>query len=111
MCAYFKAGVCEKGKKCKFSHDLALDGKAAKIDIYSDPRDRKEKDPSRVDQPCHDFIEAVERNVYGWLWECPNGGDKCKYLHALPVGYVLKDRSMENKPADDEYEEKLTIEE
>jgi hypothetical protein len=49
LCAYFKAGACEKGKKCKFSHDLALDGKAAKIDIYNDPRDLKGIDPSRVD--------------------------------------------------------------
>lgn len=92
MCAYFKAGVCEKGKKCKFSHDLALEGKAAKIDIYNDPRDRKGKDPSRVDIPCNNFIEAVEKNLYGWLWECPNGGDKCKYTHALPPGYVLKEK-------------------
>lgn len=41
LCAYFKAGICEKGKKCKFSHDLELDGKTAKIDLYTDPRDRK----------------------------------------------------------------------
>ena len=27
---------------------------------------------------------------YGWFWECPNGGDKCQYRHALPAGYVLK---------------------
>lgn len=40
LCAYFKAGVCEKGKKCKYSHDLELEGKSAKIDIYTDPRDR-----------------------------------------------------------------------
>lgn len=26
---------------------------------------------------------------YGWFWECPQG-DKCKYRHALPEGYVLK---------------------
>jgi hypothetical protein len=38
LCAYFKAGVCEKGKKCKFSHDLALDGKNAKINLSKDPR-------------------------------------------------------------------------
>jgi hypothetical protein len=39
LCAHFKAGHCEKGKKCKFSHDLSLDGRSAKIDIYTDPRD------------------------------------------------------------------------
>ena len=30
------------------------------------------------------------RSRYGWFWECPNGGDKCQYRHALPPGYVLK---------------------
>ena len=30
------------------------------------------------------------RSRYGWFWECPNGGDKCQYRHALPAGYVLK---------------------
>lgn len=95
LCAYFKAGVCEKGKKCKFSHDMALDGKAAKIDVYTDPRDRKGKDPSRIDIPCSHFIDTVEKGLYGWLWECPNGGEKCKYTHALPPGFVLKDRSTE----------------
>lgn len=49
LCAYFKAGVCEKGKRCKFAHDLTLDGKTAKIDIYKDPRDQKVKDPERND--------------------------------------------------------------
>ena len=39
LCSYFKAGVCEKGKKCKYSHDLTIEqAKEANIDIYSDPR-------------------------------------------------------------------------
>ena len=90
MCAYFKAGVCEKGKKCKYSHDLALEGKAAKIDVYTDPRDRKGKDLTRTDITCTHFLDAVEKGLYGWLWECPNGGDKCQYTHALPPGFILK---------------------
>lgn len=88
---------------------MALDGKAAKIDVYTDPRDRKGKDPARVDIPCTQFIDAVEKNVYGWLWECPNNGDKCKYTHALPPGFVLKEKVQVQ--ADDDEEEKLTIEE
>ena len=27
---------------------------------------------------------------FGWFWECPNGGEKCQYRHALPPGFVLK---------------------
>lgn len=111
MCAYFKAGQCEKGKKCKFSHDLDLDGKAAKIDIYTDPRDKKGKDPSRTDIPCQHFIEAVEKNLYGWLWECPNGGEKCQYTHALPQGYVLQRDKNEAAKIRDDDEDEMTLEE
>ena len=25
LCPYFKAGVCEKGKKCKYSHDMTIE--------------------------------------------------------------------------------------
>ena len=39
---------------------------------------------------CKHFLDAIESGKYGWFWECPNGGDKCKYRHALPPGFVLK---------------------
>jgi len=31
ICAFFKAGSCTKGAKCKFSHNLAVERKGAKI--------------------------------------------------------------------------------
>jgi hypothetical protein len=111
LCAFFKAGVCEKGKKCKFSHDLSLDGKAAKIDIYTDPRDKNGKDPIRTDITCTHFVEAVEKNLYGWLWECPNGGDKCVYTHALPAGYVLNRDKADAAKAREEDDDEMTLEE
>ena len=39
LCEFFKAGQCQKGFKCKFSHDLNVQRKGEKIDIYSDKRD------------------------------------------------------------------------
>jgi hypothetical protein len=45
---------------------------------------------SRFLQICKYFLDAVEKSLYGWFWECPNGGEKCMYRHALPPGYVLK---------------------
>ena len=33
LCQFFKAGHCDKGRKCKFSHDLAVERKAAKKDL------------------------------------------------------------------------------
>lgn len=40
VCEFYKAGQCQKGFKCKFSHDLNVQRKGEKIDIYSDKRDQ-----------------------------------------------------------------------
>lgn len=40
LCEFYKAGQCQKGFKCKFSHDLNVQRKGEKIDIYSDKRDK-----------------------------------------------------------------------
>jgi Zinc finger C-x8-C-x5-C-x3-H type (and similar)/RNA-binding, Nab2-type zinc finger len=110
LCIFFKQGNCEKGRKCKFSHDLSVERKVAKKDLYSDTRDEEEEkeddtmdkwdeDKLRIvvlskhgnprtttEKVCKYFIEAVENQKYGWFWTCPNGGDKCMYRHALPPG-------------------------
>jgi len=88
-----------------------MEGKSAKIDIYTDPRDRKERVAERTDITCTHFIEAVEKNLYGWLWECPNGGDKCVYTHALPPGFVLERDKKDAAKADEYDEDEKTIEE
>ncbi|KAB8077970.1 hypothetical protein BDV29DRAFT_32266 [Aspergillus leporis] len=118
LCIFFKQGSCEKGKKCKFSHDPNVERKAAKKDLYTDSREVKaaeEEDKKKdmmddwdeeklrkvvmskhgnpkttTDKVCKFFIEAVENQKYGWFWVCPNGGDQCKYKHSLPPGFVLK---------------------
>ena len=54
---------------------------------------------------CKYFLEAVEKSLYGWFWECTNGG-RCIYRHALPPGYVLKkDKKKEDR------EDKISLEE
>lgn len=119
LCQFFKKGHCDKGRKCKFSHDLAVERKTAKKNLYEDMRDGdgeededgKKKDDmadwdeeklrqvvkskhgnpqTTTDKVCKYFIEAVENGKYGWFWTCPNGGDKCMYKHSLPPGFVLK---------------------
>lgn len=112
LCQFFKAGTCEKGKKCKFSHDLDVGRKGQKKDLYQDTReeekDEKEKDKmddwdeeklrkvvlskhgnpkTTTDKVCKHFIQAVEEAKYGWFWTCPNGGNNCMYRHSLPPGY------------------------
>lgn len=130
LCAFFKQGTCGKGDKCKFSHDLTIERKAEKRDIYTDVRDQDtmdnwdeaklaevvekkhgeaERRMPKTDIICKHFLDALEQNKYGWFWECPNGGQKCHYRHAVPPGFVLK----KNKKNVDEIksaEETLTIE-
>lgn len=111
LCQFFKNGHCDKGKKCKFSHDLDIIRKTQKRDLYEDTRqtekEEKEKDNmddwdeeklqkvilskhgnprTTTDKVCKYFIQAVEDGKYGWFWTCPNGGDKCMYRHSLPPG-------------------------
>lgn len=38
ICPYFKVGLCSKGAKCKYSHDLKKESKSGKINLYHDPR-------------------------------------------------------------------------
>ncbi|KAJ2077595.1 Translation machinery-associated protein 46 [Coemansia sp. RSA 988] len=119
LCEFFKAGTCTKGNKCKFSHDTAVERKGSKADMYTDKRDVKNADTmdkwdqnrleevvlskhgnprSTTNIVCKHFLEAVEKGSYGWFWDCPNGGNKCIYRHALPPGFVLKkDKKPEEK--------------
>ncbi|KAL4189408.1 hypothetical protein AMTRI_Chr08g206920 [Amborella trichopoda] len=104
LCEFFKVGQCAKGFKCKFSHDLNVQRKGEKIDIYSDKRDQV---LGFYLQVCKYFLEAVEKKQYGWFWVCPNGGKDCHYRHALPPGYVLKSQM---KALLEEETEKISIE-
>ena len=65
---------------------------------------------------CKFFLDAVEDELYGWRWECPNKGAKCQYRHQLPEGYIVipkKERDAHKKAQDmaDAELAKKTIEE
>ncbi|KAI0479201.1 hypothetical protein GGR56DRAFT_633943 [Xylariaceae sp. FL0804] len=115
VCIFWRKGNCEKGKKCKFAHDLSVERKTEKKNLYTDGRAEEEEKKKQetsddwdeeklrkvvlskkgnqvtgTDKVCKYFIEAIEDGKYGWFWVCPNGGNECKYKHALPPGFVLK---------------------
>ena len=140
-CEFFKKGRCAKGWKCKFSHEKNTRKGTEKIDLFVDHRDdaEKEKDSDKMDDwdqdklesvvkekhsgenqnnktdiVCKHFLEAVEKRLYGWFWVCPNGGNECKYRHALPSGYVLKSQlkaMMEEEKASQRTDEEILEEE
>jgi len=113
VCEFFKQATCAKGIRCKFSHDLNAGRKVAKIDLYTDKRKEKEEDKmddwdqeklekvigekhkkgNQTDIVCKYFLDAIEKSLYGWFWVCPNGGNDCKYRHALPPGYKFQTRA------------------
>ncbi|SCU86604.1 LAME_0D06898g1_1 [Lachancea meyersii CBS 8951] len=133
LCAMFKIGNCNKGARCKFSHDLNVGRRVEKKDLYQDVRQEKEEDTmdswdeeklrsvilskhgnpkTTTEKVCKFFIEAVENGKYGWFWVCPNGGDKCMYRHSLPEGFVLKTKEqkrLEKEALDSQ--PKITLEE
>lgn len=41
LCVYFKTGTCDKGTKCKFSHDINVGRKVEKKNLYEDSREEK----------------------------------------------------------------------
>ena len=111
LCAFYKAGQCDKGNKCKFSHDVNVGRKVEKKNLYEDTREDKKDETmenwdeeqlrsvvlskhgnprTTTDIVCKFFLEAIETQKFGWFWECPNGGENCQYRHALPPGFVLK---------------------
>ncbi|KAI0636019.1 hypothetical protein C8Q77DRAFT_1100925 [Trametes polyzona] len=129
LCVFYKAGTCEKGAKCKFSHDMNVGRKVEKKNLYEDSREDKTTDTmdkwdeeklrkvvlSKAGNPrtttdivCKYFIQAIESEKYGWFWECPNG-DSCHYRHALPPGFVLK--SQKKAMEDAEKANQISLEE
>lgn len=56
-------------------------------------------------------MDAIEKGLYGWFWECPSGGEKCKYRHALPPGFVFVPLSQRQDADEAENDQEKTFEE
>lgn len=49
VCVFYKQGNCEKGRKCKFSHDLSVERKGEKKNLYQDTREGEEEAKKKDD--------------------------------------------------------------
>lgn len=68
LCQFFKKGACEKGKKCKFSHDLDVERKAQKKSLYTDMREgdsdaEEGEEGVKIKDDMADWDEAKLREV------------------------------------------------
>ena len=63
LCQFFKAGNCEKGRKCKFSHDLSIERKGQKRDLYQDTREN-ENEEEEEQKKKDDIADWDEGKVY-----------------------------------------------
>jgi len=62
MCAFFKQGVCLKGKKCKYSHSRVQKTKQKKASLHEDLREKRMADTmDKWDQSK--LEEVVNKNM------------------------------------------------
>lgn len=61
LCQYYKKGHCDKGRKCKFSHDLNVERKTTKKDLYQDTREDEEE--AKKKETSDNWDEEMLRKV------------------------------------------------
>lgn len=63
VCQFFKQGHCDKGKKCKFSHDLSIERKGEKKSLYTDTREGEEDGEGENGEKKDDMIDWDEAKL------------------------------------------------
>lgn len=85
-----KRDIFVDSREAKLADDMATWDEEKLRSVVESKKKGGQGERVKTDIICKHFIDAVEKRTYGWFWECPNGGDKCQYRHALPEDYVLK---------------------
>jgi len=69
VCIFYKQGNCDKGRKCKFSHDLAVERKGEKKNLYQDTREDQDEVKKKDDMADWDEGESQQepRSTFSWL--------------------------------------------
>jgi len=74
LCIFYKQGNCEKGRKCKFSHDSAVERKGEKKNLYQDRREDQDEAKKKDDmadwdegrsqhEPPPTFLALLRKNA------------------------------------------------
>ena len=67
LCTFYKQGNCEKGKKCKFSHDLSVERKGEKKNLYQDTREGEDEAKKKDDMAEWDEGESQNSQTLQYL--------------------------------------------
>ncbi|KAG4305224.1 hypothetical protein PORY_001394 [Pneumocystis oryctolagi] len=93
LCQYYKQGFCDKGKKCKFSHNLDVEKKSEKKDIYTDFRQAPLNSNNSYVDKKNDTIETWDDEKFQSVILSKHGNPKtttnivCKFfLEAIEKG-------------------------
>eukprot|EP00955_Chlamydomonas_euryale_P000974 11510-Chlamydomonas_euryale.AAC.1 len=68
VCEFFRHGQCTKGFKCKYSHDLNVEKKGPKIDLFTDQRDVDKVDEEGMEDWDQETLERVVKVGVECVW-------------------------------------------
>jgi hypothetical protein len=91
LCVFFKAGACEKGNKCKFSHNPDVERKVEKRNVYDDTREQDKSGALQVSTPlCRRLINSVQRILWrtGMKRNCGTWCSQSTGTHVLPQTFA-----------------------
>jgi hypothetical protein len=127
ICQFFKAGLCTKGKKCKFSHDLEAEQTAEpevsnKINLFKDQREEifgnedgiEDWDQKKLEEAVNFNARKYQSSQNQTAIVCKfflqavekmrygwfwkcPNGFNCKFRHALPQGFKFVPKSVPGK--------------
>lgn len=63
VCEYYRAGKCQKGFKCKYSHDLKVERKTQKKNLYEDKK-TEEEEGAHSSKQVQESIPTLQQVLY-----------------------------------------------
>nr|OQO22726.1 hypothetical protein B0A51_08385 [Rachicladosporium sp. CCFEE 5018] len=86
LCQFFAKGHCDKGRKCKFSHDLEVGRKTQKKSLYTDVRDGDQEEEAEGGEKKKDDMTEWDEEKLRQVVKSKHGNPKtstdkvCKFF-------------------------------